>query len=240
MTDVSKSPAKIAGMFDAIAHRYDFLNHVLSGGLDIRWRRRAIASLALSGTERVLDLCTGTGDLAIAAITGRRSAARVVGVDFAAAMLAIAREKVGRGAPAGRVALVRGDATRIPLADASVDAVTMAFGIRNVEYPAAACAEMRRVVRPGGRLAILEFAVPDAPVFGPLYRWYLAHVLPRVGRVVSRHDAAYGYLPASIDAFSAPDEFVKILRNERFADPAADRLTFGSVILYTAHRPFDP
>lgn len=243
MTDVSKSPAKIAGMFDAIAHRYDFLNHFLSAGLDIRWRRRAIAALALTGRERVLDLCTGTGDLAIAAISGvSRSpgAARVVGVDFAGAMLAIAREKVFQGGAAGRVALVRGDATRIPLADESVDAVTIAFGIRNVEDPAAACGEIRRVLRPGGRLAILEFAVPDTPFFGPVYRWYLAHVLPRVGRAVSRHDAAYGYLPASIDAFAAPDEFVKILRQQGFADAAADRLTFGSVILYTAHRPFDP
>ena len=245
MTDVSKSPAKIAGMFDAIAHRYDFLNHFLSGGLDIHWRRRAIAALALTGRERVLDLCTGTGDLAIAAVVGNKrgsaspGAARVVGVDFAGAMLAIAREKVARVGTAGRVALVRGDATRIPLADESVDAVTIAFGIRNVEDPAAACAEMRRVLRPGGRLAILEFAVPDTPLFGPVYRWYLTHVLPRIGRAVSRHDAAYGYLPASIDAFATPDEFVKILRQQGFAAAAAGRLTFGSVILYTAHRPFD-
>jgi demethylmenaquinone methyltransferase/2-methoxy-6-polyprenyl-1,4-benzoquinol methylase len=240
LADVSKSPAKIAGMFDAIAHRYDLLNHVLSGGLDIYWRRRAIAALALTGSERVLDLCTGTGDMAIAAIAGR--AASVVGVDFAGAMLAIARDKVHRvrGKAAGRVALVRGDATRIPLADRSVDAVTIAFGIRNVEDPAAACAEIRRALRPGGRLAILEFGVPDTPLFGPVYRWYLAHVLPRIGRAVSRHDGAYGYLPASIDAFSTPDEFVKILRQKGFADASADRLTFGSVILYTAHRPFDP
>src|SRR5438132_7072843 len=96
MTDVSKSPTRISGMFDAIAPRYDFLNHLLSGGLDVRWRRRAIASLALTGSERVLDLCTGTGDLAVAAVTAKRPAARVVGVDFAGAMLAIARDKIGR------------------------------------------------------------------------------------------------------------------------------------------------
>src|SRR5579872_5547780 len=108
-------------MFDAIAHRYDFLNHVLSAGLDIRWRRRAIASLALTGRERVLDLCTGTADLAIAALNAPQPAARVVGVDFAGAMLAVARTKIGP-IGAGRIVLVRGDATRIPLADASVDA----------------------------------------------------------------------------------------------------------------------
>jgi len=227
-------------MFDAIAPRYDFLNHVLSAGLDIRWRKRAIASLALTGRERVLDLCTGTADLAVAALTAARPAARVVGVDFAAAMLAIARSKIARGAAAGKVALVRGDATRIPLADRSVDAITIAFGIRNVDDPASACREMIRVLRPGGRLAILEFAVPDAPLFGPVYRWYLANVLPRIGRAVSQHDGAYGYLPASIDAFATPGEFVKILRQAGFADVAADRLTFGSVILYRARRLTTP
>jgi demethylmenaquinone methyltransferase/2-methoxy-6-polyprenyl-1,4-benzoquinol methylase len=227
-------------MFDAIAPRYDLLNHVLSAGLDVRWRRRAINSLALSGTERVLDLCTGTGDLAIAALTGTPRAARVVGLDFAGAMLAIAGDKIGRGSCRGRVALVRGDATRIPIADRSVDAITIAFGIRNVEDPPSACAEMLRVLRPGGRLAILEFAVPDTPIFGPVYRWYISHVLPRIGRAVSRHDAAYGYLPASIDAFATPDEFVKILRQAGFGDVRGDRLTFGSVILYTARRLTTP
>ena len=236
MTDVSKSPTRISGMFDAIAPRYDFLNHLLSGGLDVRWRRRAIASLALTGSERVLDLCTGTGDLAVAAVTAKRPAARVVGVDFAGAMLAIARDKIGRRDIGGRVALVRGDATRIPLADRSVDAVTIAFGIRNVEAPAAACAEMLRVLRPGGRLAVLEFAVPDTPLFGPVYRFYVSHLLPRIGRAVSRHDGAYGYLPASIGAFATPDEFVKILRQASFSEISAVPLTLGSVILYTARR----
>ena len=227
-------------MFDAIAPRYDFLNHFLSAGLDITWRKRAIASLALSGTERVLDLCTGTGDLAIAAVTAKHPAARAVGIDFAGAMLAIARDKIRRGPCWGRVALVRGDATRIPIADRSVDAITMAFGIRNVDDPPSACAEMLRVLRSGGRLAILEFAVPDTPVFGPVYRWYTAYVLPRIGRAVSRHDDAYGYLPASIDAFATPDEFVKILRQAGFGDIRADRLTLGSVILYTARRLTTP
>src|ERR1051326_8266456 len=223
-------------MFDAIAHRYDFLNHVLSAGLDIRWRKRAIQSLGLTGRERLLDLCTGTGDLAVAGATGRPGAARVVGIDFAAAMLAVGREKISRARLVDRIVFVRGDATRIPLADRSVDAITIAFGIRNVEDPASACAEMTRVLRPGGRIAILEFAMPDTPLFGPVYRFYLGQILPRVGRAISRHHAAYGYLPASIDAFAAPDEFVKILRQAGFGDVRADRLTFGSVILYTARR----
>jgi len=222
-------------MFDAIAARYDLLNHVLSAGIDRRWRRRAIQSLQLTGHERVLDLCTGTADLAIAAARAQPGAARVVGIDFAGAMLGVGRKKIERDQGLHhRVTLVRGDATRIPLTDRSVDAVTIAFGIRNVDEVAAACREMRRVLRSGGRLAILEFAVPTVPGLSRLYLGYLHHVLPRIGRAVSRHNAAYGYLPASIGAFSSPDEFVKIRRDAGFSSISANGLTFGSVILYTA------
>jgi demethylmenaquinone methyltransferase/2-methoxy-6-polyprenyl-1,4-benzoquinol methylase len=236
VTDTSKSPERIAGMFDAIADRYDFLNHLLSGGIDRRWRKRAIRSLALTGRERVLDLCAGTADLAIAAVRAVPGAARVVGVDFSAAMLGIGLGKLRRDGLDDRIALIRGDAMRIPAADASVDAVTIGFGIRNVQDIAAACAEMRRVLKPGGRLAILEFAVPTTPGVSAIYRWYLHHVLPRIGRAVSRNSDAYGYLPASIDVFASPDEFVKVLRQAGFRDISPARLTFGSVILYRAQR----
>ena len=155
MTDVSKSPQKIAGMFDAIAGRYDLLNHLLSAGVDRRWRIRAIRSLQLTGRERVLDLCTGTGDLAIAAVRARPPAARVVGVDFSGAMLCVGAGKLRSSGLHTRVALVQGDAVRIPAGDASVDAVTIGFGIRNVERIDAAAAELHRVLKPNGRLAIL-------------------------------------------------------------------------------------
>jgi demethylmenaquinone methyltransferase / 2-methoxy-6-polyprenyl-1,4-benzoquinol methylase len=240
VTDISKSPDRIAGMFDAIAGRYDFLNHLLSAGIDTRWRKRAIASLRLTGRERVLDLCTGTADLAIAAMRARPAASRVVGVDFAGAMLRVGRDKLVRQRLDRRIALIRGDATRIPAADRSVDAITIAFGIRNVEQVARACAEMHRVLRPGGRMAILEFAVPTTPGLSTIYLWYLHQVLPRIGRIVSRHSAAYGYLPASIGAFTAPEEFVKLLRQAGFLDVEPVRLTFGSVILYTARRSVGP
>ena len=223
-------------MFDAIAGRYDLLNHVLSAGIDRRWRRRAIRALALTGRERVLDLCTGTCDLAMAAARARPSAARIVGIDFAGAMLRVGREKLRRTGLDGRISLVRGDATRIPLDDGVVEAVTIGFGIRNVEDMGAACREMRRVLKPGGRLAILEFAVPTTPGVSALYLWYLRRILPRIGRAISRHNAAYGYLPASIGAFATPDEFVKILRQGGFSEVSAVPLTFGSVILYTARR----
>ena len=200
---VSKAPDRIASMFDAIAGRYDLLNHVLSAGIDRRWRTRAIRSLALTGRERVLDLCTGTGDLAIAAARAQPSAARVVGVDFAGAMLRVGREKLRRAGLDGRIMLVRGDATRIPLDDAVVDAVTIAFGIRNVENMEAACVEMHRVLKPGGRLAILEFAVPTTPGREHAVPLWHSAACSRIGRLVSRHNAAYGYLPASIGAFAA-------------------------------------
>ena len=237
MTDLNKSPERISGMFDAIAGNYDFLNHLLSAGIDRRWRKRAIRSLQLKGSERVLDLCTGTGDLAIAALDASPGAQRVVGVDFAGAMLRVGLDKARGRAFGPRLALVRGDATRVPAASASVDAVTIAFGIRNVQDTAGACDEILRVLRPGGRLAVLEFAIPTTPGVRAAYLWYFNQVLPRIGKVISRHNAAYGYLPASVGAFATPDEFVKILRHSGFTEINAVPLTLGIVYLYTARRP---
>ncbi len=221
-------------MFDAIAERYDFLNHLLSAGIDRRWRRRAIQSLHLTGHERVLDLCTGTGDLAIAAVRAEPPASRVIGVDFAMAMLRIGHRKLVRYGLKERVVLLRGDAACIPIARSSVDAVTIAFGIRNVADLPTTCREIRRVLKPGGRVAILEFAVPTRFGFRQLYMWYVRHVLPRVGRAVSRHDGAYTYLQTSIEAFARPAEVVTILRQCGFAEIDPVPLMLGSVFLYAA------
>jgi demethylmenaquinone methyltransferase/2-methoxy-6-polyprenyl-1,4-benzoquinol methylase len=229
-----KAPAKNAGMFDAIAGRYDLLNTVLSGGLDRYWRRRAIASLRLTGRERLLDVCTGTADVAIGA--SRRGAARVVGVDFSGAMLAHGLDKVKKGSLASRIHLVRGDAMNLPVASESVHAVTISFGIRNVMQPDAACRELFRVLRPGGRLAILEFGTPSSRLFGPVYHWYSRHILPRIGRAVSRHEAAYTYLPESIGAFAYGDEFARILNVSGFSQVEARPLMFGAVYLYTGQK----
>ena len=236
MTDLSKTPQRIAGMFDAIADRYDFLNHVLSAGIDRRWRRRAIQSLCLTGHERVLDICTGTADLAIAAARAHPSAAEVVGVDFAWAMLQVGRHKIVAERLINRIRLIRGDATRLPIASGSVDAITIAFGIRNVENTNAACNEMSRVLAPGGRVAILEFAIPTIRGVRGLYLWYFNHLLPRIGRLISRDSAAYGYLPESVRRFASPDEFVTILRHHGFGQISAVPLTFGIVFLYTARK----
>jgi demethylmenaquinone methyltransferase/2-methoxy-6-polyprenyl-1,4-benzoquinol methylase len=222
-------------MFDAIASRYDFLNHFLSVGLDTRWRARAIREARLPAGARVLDLCTGTGDLAIAAVHGTADA-RVVGVDFAGAMLRIGLDKLrGRGLDR-RITLVRGDATRIPVRDRWADAATIGFGIRNVAQPDAALAELARVVKPGGRLVILEFGEPIIPGIRTLYNWYFRVVLPQLGRVLSKHQSAYSYLPASVGTFPPPATFAATISSHGFTDVRAVPLSLGIVYLYVATR----
>jgi demethylmenaquinone methyltransferase/2-methoxy-6-polyprenyl-1,4-benzoquinol methylase len=235
-TRLDRSADRIAGMFDAIAPRYDLLNHVLSAGIDRRWRARAIRSLELTGREVLLDVCTGTADVALEARRPSGGAARVVGVDFAGAMLAIGSRKVGGAGESGHIALIRGDAMRLPVADATVDAATVAFGIRNVEQREVACAEMARALRPGGRLAILEFGEPWIPGIRTLYLWYFKYLLPWIGRFVSGHGAAYAYLPASVRGFPPPPVFAALLERAGFLDVRAVPLTFGIVYLYTARR----
>jgi demethylmenaquinone methyltransferase/2-methoxy-6-polyprenyl-1,4-benzoquinol methylase len=230
---VAKAPDRIAGMFDAIAGRYDLLNHLLSAGLDRRWRARAVRALGLTGQEVVLDLCTGTADLAIEAAS---QAGSVVGVDFAGRMLAIAKDKVRSAGLDRRIALVRGDASRVPLGADVADAVTVAFGIRNVEDPEKACAEMLRVLKPGGRLAIVEFGLPRPGLLRTVYLWYFTTVLPRIGRVISKHPDAYTYLPASVGVFYNSDRFQSLLRDCGFSAVTATSLTFGVVSLYTARK----
>jgi demethylmenaquinone methyltransferase / 2-methoxy-6-polyprenyl-1,4-benzoquinol methylase len=230
-----KQPARIAGMFDAIASRYDLLNHVLSGGMDVYWRWRAVRRLRLTGREITLDLCTGTCDVARALVRSRR-ALRVVGIDFSGEMLKVGLGKLRREGRAGVIPLIRGDAMRVPLADGSVDGATIAFGIRNVQDPRACLREVARVLRPGGRLAILEFSTPRLPVVRSLYLWYFRHVLPRIGRMVSRHGEAYAYLPASVEGFASPDEMVRQLGDAGLTSARAVPLTFGVVYLYVAER----
>jgi demethylmenaquinone methyltransferase/2-methoxy-6-polyprenyl-1,4-benzoquinol methylase len=230
-----KTPSRIAGMFDSIAPRYDLLNHVLSLGLDQNWRRRAVRELQLGAAARVLDLCTGTADLALAAIEQRPDAS-VVGVDFSGAMLRLGLGKVRRADLAQRIRLLRGDATRIPLADGSCDAATIGFGIRIVAEPQQALAELGRVLRPGARLAILEFGHPRIPGIRTLYTWYFRYLLPAVGKLVSRHQSAYSYLPASVGSFPPPAEFARTIEGHGFVSVRAVPLTFGIVYLYVAVR----
>ena len=232
---VDKTPARIAAMFDSIAQRYDFLNHLLSAGLDQRWRAAAIRAMKLPADARVVDLCAGTGDFAIAAANAA-SRAQVVGVDFAAAMLVIGRDKVRHAALDQRVRLVRGDALNIPVRNGWADAATVGFGIRNVVDAGAALRELARVIKPGGRLAILEFGEPVIPGIREIYNWYFRQVLPRLGRLVSHHESAYAYLPASVGSFPRPSTFGAMISSQGFVDVTAVPLTLGIVYLYIATR----
>ncbi len=230
----SKQPARIAGMFDAIAHRYDLLNRVLSGGLDQRWRARAIAALRLRPTDLLLDICTGTADVALAALASPTPPRRVVGVDFSREMLRLGVAKAERGRRGSTLLLAQADATRLPLADRSADAAAIAFGIRNVQQPDVACRELARVLRPGGRLAVLEFGLPASARFRALYLWYARRVLPVIGRLVSRHDSAYAYLPESVGQFPPPEEFGQLLQASGFPHVEVVPLSLGIVYLYVA------
>ena len=235
MTAPDKTPGRIAGMFDAIAPRYDLLNHVLSVGLDRGWRERAVDALQLPVGARTLDLCTGTADVAIA--LARRSAANtVIGVDFAGAMLELGKRKIESLKMTSQIHLVRGDATCVPVQDASCDAATVAFGIRNVAAPDQALAELARVLRAGARLAILEFGQPRIPGIRTLYNWYFRYLLPLVGKTVSKHQSAYSYLPASVGTFPPPSEFNALIAAKGFRNVKAVPLALGIVYLYTAER----
>jgi len=233
---IDKRPARVAAMFDAIAARYDFLNHLLSAGFDRHWRSRAILSLQLTGREAIVDVCTGTADVAMAAVSASPGAAHVLGVDFSGEMLRLGAAKIRRLGKTNRISLARGDATRLPAATASMEAATVAFGIRNVEKPERGLAEMYRVLRPGGRLAILEFSIPTAALIRAVYLPYFRYVLPRIGRLVSGHGPAYAYLPASVGSFIPPDVMLDLLRACGFRESKAIPLTFGIVTLYTAEK----
>lgn len=226
----SRDPARIAGMFDGIAHRYDRLNHLLSVGLDRRWRRRGVQALRLSSGERVLDVCTGTGDLALEAVS--RADVTVIGIDFAGRMLQLALAKVRRAGLESRIRIARGDAMNLPLPAGSVDAAMVAFGIRNVVDPPAALREMARVLKPGGRLLILEFGFPKVPGIRAAYRAYFRYVLPRVGRAVSRHGEAYSYLPASVNDFQSDAGVVRMIADAGFSQVRAVPMTLGVVYQY--------
>jgi len=234
---VDKDPGRIQAMFDGIAPRYDLLNRLLSAGFDRRWRARAVEALAPRGGETVLDLCTGTADLALAVASRGPDPARVVGLDFSAEMLDLGRQKVAaHGHP---VALVRGDVVRLPMSSGVVDAVIVAFGVRNVVDLPGALREMHRVLRPGGRLVVLEFGLPTVSGLGAAYAWYLHRVLPRVGAWLSKDSQAYSYLPASVGSFPAGERFVEWVRTAGFEGVACLPLTFGIVYLYAARRPSD-
>jgi demethylmenaquinone methyltransferase/2-methoxy-6-polyprenyl-1,4-benzoquinol methylase len=220
--------------FDAIAPRYDLLNRLMSFGVDRRWRRRAVSLLALPPGGRLLDLATGTADVAIEA--ARRHAhegVTVVGLDPSARMLEVGRHKVAAAGLAGKIELELGDAQSLPFPDASFDAVSISFGIRNVPDRPRALAEMARVTRPGGRVVILELSEPRRGLIGPLARFHIHTLVPRLGALISGA-REYRYLEKSIAAFPPADEFAGVMRGAGLDVLEVLPLTFGVAHLYVA------
>ncbi len=214
-------------MFDAIAHRYDFLNRIISLGIDQRWRRRTVDALRVSAGHHVLDVATGTADLAI--LTAKRTGAQVTGVDPSVNMLKHGQVKVDkRGLP---ISLVCGDAQDLTFADDTFDGATIAFGIRNVPDRARGLAEMNRVLKPGARLAVLELSEPRAGILGPLARFHIHHVVPFLGALISGNKE-YRYLQKSIADFPPPQAFASLMTDAGFRVTEVTPLTFGVCCLY--------
>lgn len=225
----------VRGMFAGIARIYDFMNHFLSFGIDRRWRRALARNVKIFRTNRVLDLACGTFDVALA-IAREKPEAKIPAMDFCLPMLKPGLKKL-QGSYGMRIFPTAADARRLPLADMSVDCVTMAFGIRNITPRCAALAEMLRVLVPGGRICILEFASGRDRIMGGIYNFYLGRILPAVGHALARDRGAYSYLAETIKAFPAADDFSREIENTGFVNATCKRLTSGIVTLHTAEKP---
>jgi demethylmenaquinone methyltransferase/2-methoxy-6-polyprenyl-1,4-benzoquinol methylase len=225
---------QVAKMFNAISGRYDFLNHFLSLGIDIRWRKKAIKNLSQFRPETILDVATGTGDFAIESLSINPN--KVVGVDISEGMLEVGRKKILNLGLEGKVTLEFGDSENLPFNDNSFDAVIVAFGVRNFENLDKGLAEIHRVLKPTGNLVVLEFSKPSKFPMKQLYGFYFKYVLPLIGRLVSKDRTAYTYLPESVEAFPDGDKFLMHLKDLRFNSCRCEPLTFGISSLYTAKK----
>ncbi|TWT46313.1 UbiE/COQ5 methyltransferase [Phycisphaerae bacterium RAS1] len=226
--------ARVQAMFDAIAPTYERVNAVATFGRDAAWRRRAVAAVRPAAGEVLLDVCCGTGDMIRSFALAQPALHGAIGVDFAANMLAAGRYD----GCAARVQLIRGDGLRLPVRDAAVDLVSCAFGVRNFQNTRGGVFEMARVLRPGGRVVILEFATPENRLLRWGYRLYCETVLPRLGGLIARDRVgAYKYLPRSIETFETPLTLMQHLRDAGLAEVSCVRMNFGGVALYRGVRP---
>ncbi len=228
--DSAGKKQQVARMFNSISGNYDFLNHFLSLGIDIRWRKKAIKLLAESKPKLILDVATGTGDFAIETL--KLNPDKVIGVDISEGMLDVGRKKMKERGFAEKIDMRLGDSENLPFEENKFDAVIVAFGVRNFENLEKGLVEMMRVLKPGGRMVVLEFSKPAAFPFKQIYNFYFNFILPKIGRMISRDSAAYTYLPESVQAFPDGDDFIKILNRIGFNQTSCQPLTFGISSLY--------
>lgn len=227
---------QVREMFDSIAPAYDWMNRAMTFGVDKLWRRRAVNIVSNDSPSKIIDIATGTGDLAIA-LARKIPAASITGIDLSEGMVEIGRRKVSEAGLSERVTLTTGDCLAMPFEDASADAITVAYGVRNFEHLDRGYSEMLRVLRPGGLLCVVELSTPVNPLVKPFYHLYTKAIIPVVGRLVSKDHRAYSYLPESIAAVPQGDDMLRLIRDAGFTDASFRRLTFGVCTIYTARRP---
>lgn len=237
MSIIDKSTNRVAAMFNSIAPRYDLLNHLLSLGIDRVWRRRLVKRLLAINPGLVLDVATGTADLAIG-LAKNNDRVRVVGIDISESMIGIGKEKVTKRKLAQRIDLVHASALRIPFPDNHFDAAMVAFGVRNFEDLMTGLKEICRVLKPGSELGVLEFSMPKGWPLNALYRFYFRKLLPRVGGLISGNSDAYSYLPESVVTFPEGDSFAAILLQCGFKNVEIKKQTFGVATIYLAQKGF--
>nr|AOR51174.1 ubiquinone/menaquinone biosynthesis methyltransferase [uncultured bacterium pAM1] len=221
----------VRSLFDKIAYRYDLLNHLLSGGVDLYWRRAAIQTLTQLQPKRILDVATGTADFALASL--RLGPDEVIGVDISDPMLEVGRKKIAQRRLTERIRLYNGEAEQLRFETGSFDAAIVAFGARNYEDLDKGLSEMNRVLRPGGMIVVLEFSRPKVFPLKQLYFFYFRHILPTIGRMISKDQDAYQYLPDTVMRFPEGEAFLSRLNTAGFSSLREQRLTFGIATIYT-------
>ena len=226
---------QVAGMFDKIAFRYDFLNRFLSAGIDVSWRKKAIKELKDLAPKKVLDVATGTADVAIM-VNKMLKTDKVVGIDISSGMLELGRKKIERLGLTDKIELKIGDSETISFVDSSFDAITVAFGVRNFENLERGLSEMLRVLKPGGKLVVLEFSKPKQPAFKGLYNLYMNTVAPGFGKLIAKNGEAYQYLNDSVQSFPEGKQFVEIMRTAGFQQTYMKPLTLGICTIYCGYR----
>lgn len=233
--DTSKTKKEeVEEMFDNIAHRYDFLNRLLSLGIDRSWRKKAVKYIGENKPKTILDVATGTGDFAFEALS--LAPEKIIGYDLSEGMMKYGREKAVASGTSHIVEFVKGDSEKMPFENNKFDAVTVGFGVRNFEYLEEGLSEIYRVLKPRGRLAILEISLPTNPLVRFGYDIYFSHILPLIGRVFSRDVRAYTYLPESVKAFPQGTVFTQILSNTGFTNVQWKPLTLGTCTFYMAEK----